>query len=921
MIPFKTKNDIVQIYDENGILTYEAVYQLYHQSMTPIRIVGTDFSILAHNPAMNALCQVLDPQIIGKRCFEVARSDTHCDTDECPVKLILHGEKEVIQHHECILWNGTNFPATVKSTPFFNELGEIIGVIQTVTDQSDLIAVSQALEKKNLELEQKLKEIEASYEITKILNEEVEVEQIAERIFETLPNYLPMVAGVFYAFDKEEKLLIPAYAQGVIQTPPPFSIEKGILGEAAKKKDVIFVENIPSKYLMISSGILKPANHHLACIPLISADELLGAIEIASVVSLKPHYVFLNNLSGLMGVAIQRALFLEQLKHLQEELRERNEKLQAQNEELQAQSEELLAQTEEIQAQAEELAAQRDALEQKTLEAEEANRMKSIFLSNMSHELRTPLNAIIGLVRLLKEDKSAPLTPKQQEYLDIVLRNGQNLLDLINDILDLTRIESGREEVKYDIIYLPDFVNNLCKNIRPLAETKPLKFEVIFENAPKTIFSDQKKIRQILTNLLGNAIKFTEKGEVKLIVEKKIGADRDFVCFIVSDTGIGIPEDALEIIFEPFRQVDGSHTRKYGGTGLGLSISKKLATLLGGEIEVESRLGKGTTFKVLIPVDRRSKYRMPDDEWAERLRKALLPPPHSTDEQPHGNKDNLRQGAQKLLLVDDDLIVGREVSTLLKQEGFKVLYSADPQIGLKLLREEKPDLVLLDLKMPVMDGFAFLREMRRDEKLKQIPVIVLTSLDIDKDTEKLFPPNVKGTLKKGNIRQEGLRECINEILSSCKGIKSDDSDYKDSVSSKRQLKDTCKKILVAEDNPDNLFLIKEILAPKGFEIIHATNGKEAVSLTIRHVPDLVLMDIQMPEMDGINATAEIRRQLNKHIPIIALTAKAMKGDRENILSSGLDDYISKPFAPNELIFVIEKWLNAPENRRQCGGNS
>ncbi len=909
MIPIPRKNPTISIYDDDGILTYEAVYQLYHQGLTPIRIVGTDFSILAHNPAMNSLCQVLDPQIIGKRCYEIARSDTLCNTDECPVRLILNGEREVVQHFECILWNGTSFPATCRATPFFNEKGEIIGIIEAITDQSDLMAFSKSLEKKNRELEHRLKELELGYEISKILNEEVEIEAMAQRVLEALVEFLPILSGAFYVVSHDDgETLVGVHGIGLTHTPPPIGCKEGLFGEVFKRKEAYFLEDVPPDYMKLKSGLFEAKRLHLVFLPFTIKENRLGMLELSSLKSLKPYGPFFKGLCGQLAVAIQNAFFIERLKGLQQELQEKNERLQAQNEELQAQSEELMAQTEEIQAQAEELAAQKDALEQKSIEAEEANRMKSVFLSNMSHELRTPLNSILGLVRLLKEDQEHPLSPRQQEYLDIVLRNGQNLLDLINDILDLTRIESGREELHYDIIYVPDFVTGVCKAMLPLAESKGLEFKCDIDHAPKTIYSDSKKVRQILVNLLGNAIKFTESGMVLLKVDGVEGKDRDFIRFTVSDTGIGIPEDALEFIFEPFRQVDGSYTRKYGGTGLGLSICKKLSTLLGGEISVESEVGKGTTFKVLIPVDRRSKYRMPDEEWKKRLKNTLLYPQESASPGEDAPKEvDDRQSSKRVLLVDDDLLVGKEVSTALKQAGFEVLYCSNPLVGLKVLREQLPDIVLLDLKMPVMDGFAFLREMTRDDATRDIPVLVLSSLDVDSDTKRLFPPNVKSILQKGNIRQEDLKNQINalllpkEIMDRAKREAGGKGDATDEGERRP-------KILVAEDNPDNFFLLNEMLRPRGFEIIHASNGKEAVELALKERPDLILMDIQMPEMDGISATREIRIKSSSPPPIIALTAKAMKGDREFILNSGLDDYISKPFDTNDLFSILEKWL-------------
>ncbi len=938
MLPPIVTDKKITLYDNNGILTYEAVYQLYHQSLTPLRVIGTDFSILTHNPAMNSLCQVMDPQIIGKHCYEIAHSDI-CGTEDCPVRQILNGAQKVIQHYECTLWNGKYFPATTNSTPFYNEKGEIIGIIQSMRDQSDLTAFSRSLEKKNREMELSLQAIKASYEIIKGITEEMRLETMTKRFFEILSKYFKILAGIFYIFDKKEEILVPVFLKGILKTPLPVALGDGHVGEAANRQEITFWDNVSYEHLNVSSGILSPTSYFLTCIPIISNDELMGMIELASLDDLQDRKGLFESISAQLGVIIQNILYVEELSNLKEELQETNTKLQTQNEELQAQSEELIAQTEEIQAQAEELAAQRDALEQKSIEAEEANRMKSIFLSNMSHELRTPLNSILGLVRLLQGDPINPLSPKQQEYLDIVLRNGQNLLDLINDILDLTRIESGREELHHEIINLPEFIENLAKEIAPLAEAKELIFEVNTKNMPSTMFSDAKKLRQILVNLIGNAVKFTDKGGIALTIEKLEGDDRDFVSFSVSDTGIGISKDALNIIFEPFRQVDGSYTRKYGGTGLGLSISKRLVALLGGDIQVDSELGAGSTFKVILPIDRRSKYRLDDNDWADRLKKSLLMKDENksrileddfdgpdkdmkseigfkcdnrdraTEEEGHSDAVSGYKGKITVLLIDDDLIVGKEVGTMLRLSGYEVLYSVDSQVGIKMLRENMPDIVLLDLKMPIMDGFAFLREMRRDDSIKNTSVIILTALDIDSDTKSQFPPNVKAVLQKGNITQKELQKVISKSVAPKRHMEK----IKDRIrgGDERPIKFSKAKetVLVAEDNMDNLFLIKEILEPRGYNIIHAKDGKEAVSLAMEHKPDIILMDIQMPELDGISAASRIRDKIKGFIPIVALTAKAMKGDKEHILNAGLDDYISKPFAPQNLLAIIEKWLD------------
>ncbi len=901
------KGNDVSIYDENGILTYEAVYQLYHQGPTPIRIIAPDLSILAHNPAMNRLCQVLDPQIIGKKCYEIAASKDLCGTEQCPVTLVQGGDVEVVQHYECTLWNGKVLEATTTTTPFYDGNGEIIGFVQVINDQSDLMAFARKLEEKTEELERHLKQVEGFYAISKIFNEEITIEGISNRLLDLLPKVSPVVTGVIYLFDKVQGMLVPVASKGISSTPPAFELGFGLPGQAARDRKPVYLDGVPGEYLRISSGLLVPQRLHVVCLPLVAADDIMGVLELCSLEHLALHEEFFSNIGAQLAVSFQNALYVEKLKEFSQELEEKNERLIAQNEELQAQSEELLAQTEEIQAQAEELAAQRNALEQKTMEAEEANRMKSIFLSNMSHELRTPLNSIIGLVRLLRDGGDEPLSKKQREYLDIVLRNSQNLLELINDILDLTRIEAGREEVNHDVVPLREFVEGVAANVRPLAQSKGLDFELeIASDVPKTILSDQRKIKQILTNLLGNAIKFTDSGSVRLSVGLA-GKDGEEVIFEVADTGIGIPEEAKALIFEPFRQVDGSYTRRYGGTGLGLSISKKLTELLGGELSVESEEGRGSVFTLKLPVERRGDGREGDEEWKERLIRALTLREESvasTEDAPASGESGTispsRPGEKKVLLVDDDMVSAREMGNFLRKRGCKVYFAFDGENGLSIAREERPDLIFLDLKMPVMDGFAFLREMGRDGDLASIPVVILTALELDDRLQKELPDNVKGVLRKGDIVEAEVESLLAGLIGSGAGVQGDETGNGDEVHPPL--------ILVAEDNPDNTFLLKELLTANGFRFLHASNGKEAVELARQNEPDLVIMDIQMPEMDGMEATRAIRQAGLRDVPVIALTAKAMKGDREQILAAGCDDYVSKPFDPAKLIAKIRKWI-------------
>jgi signal transduction histidine kinase/DNA-binding response OmpR family regulator len=930
-------NSPFQIYDDH-ILAYEAVYQLYMRAPTPIRMIDMNCHVLTQNPAMDTMVDMSNPESLGKKCFEITHAPGFCHTEDCPIRQIASGEnKNLLLFYECELWNGKNFPARVISSPFYDQHGRLAGIVQTIQDDSHYVAMANALEQKNQELAANYQTLEMHYKVIRLLHETGELSEMAKRLLSVLIENTASATGVFYIWDQERGVLTPLAAHALFTNPPEFSLGQGLPGQVAQSKQTLLLENLPADHLQLKTGTLTASPISILCIPLLLQDKLLGVVEIASFGDLSIHKDYLENLLPQTCLAIQNALHTQEIVKLSEAMKQQNEQLNAQNEELQAQSEELLAQSEEIQAQTEELIAQRDALEKKSKEAEEANRMKSIFLSNMSHELRTPLNSILGLARLMLDDYQVTQDQRHKEYLDIMIRNGENLLELINDILDLTRIESGREELRFTHVKTKDLIEKLGLSIAPLAQKKDLTFEIQMDEAPETIVTDQRRLNQILTNLLGNAVKFTEKGKITLKCRKKETAERDYIIFEVIDTGIGIPKGYEKLIFEPFKQVDGSYTRKYGGTGLGLSISQKLAQMLGGDISVSSELGKGSTFILTIPVDRRSKNRLPDEVWKKRLKAALLPNTERPAATPPADTTNAAKAAsihagaevsfgqtaktverpvttgitavatgQRILLVDDDILVLKELGTRLKSYGYEVSYAFDGNLGLKLLLDEKPRLVLLDLTMPVMDGFSFLHEMQKIPDVAKTPVIILSAADIDSATEKLLPPNVKGILRKGNIKSQELMTLLQETLPGVEQQSGANSSAENPVMP--ECNQNSKKILIAEDNPDNMFLLKELLTPRGYVVLHALNGNEAVHMAMTQRPDIILMDIQMPEMNGLDATRAIRENGLK-TPIIALTAKAMKGDREQIIEAGCSDYISKPFTPNSLLRTISYWLN------------
>ncbi len=772
-----------------------------------------------------------------------------------------------------------------------------------------------ALKKKTQRLEEGNNTQKAHNEIVAALNTELEIEPLLKNIIGKIAGHTDSQLGVIYLYEEESKTLRPgsSYAVGRELLRDGFRLGHGLPGQSALERKVILITDVPENYFQISSGGMEGAPKNVICVPITIKDQLVGLLELASIhdytdKSLK----FLNIVACQLGIGINNALTYLRLEKMAEDLKEKNElmaaqneELQAQNEELQAQSEEIQSQNEEIQAQSEELMSQKKDIEEKSERVKEANRLKSEFLSNMSHELRTPLNSMLGLTNLMAEGIAGRINEKQKEYIEIIERNGKNLLQLINDILDLSKIESGKVDLSINKIEFKRFTSSVSSSIMPLIEKKGLSLTIDADD-DIFIYCDTDKLRQILVNLIGNAAKFTEKGKISISATVEKGELHDRVIIKVSDTGIGIPADAIEYIFKPFRQADGSLTREYGGTGLGLSICYNLVKLMSGKIEVEAEEGKGSTFTVTLLKDRRSKLRPKEEDWKKKIKEALV---HETGKElPAPGKE-----ACKILIIDDDPIIIREMEIIFKEENYYLTSALSGSEGLLLLSKYVPDLILLDLRMPEMDGFKVLEELQKREDLKDLPIMILTAADLTEDERKSLGKNVKGVIIKGQIDKNALLSMINKILyesvaGRATGRQATKEKEKKPEKSKPE-KSGPAKILIAEDRDDNLILLKEILRPTGYKIYVAKKGQESVDIARKERQDLILMDMQMPVMDGFEATNSIRKTKKlKDIPIIGLTARAMKGDREKVLAVGCSDYLSKPVKPNDLLRMVEKWL-------------
>ncbi|MFF9087602.1 HAMP domain-containing protein, partial [Streptomyces sp. NPDC014991] len=778
---------------------------------------------------------------------------------------------------------------------------------------------------------------------------------VAELIMDELVPQVSAQYGAFYLAEDgvsgPELRLVGAYGRPEEDSRPvriPFG--RSLVGQAARSRRTIAVDQLPPGYVTISSGLGRVEPTALLLLPIVFEEQVLGVIELAAVTRFTTvQRDFLQQLVDTIGVNVNTIVANARTDELLQESQRLTSELQSRSAELQARQEELQQSNAELEEKASLLADQNRDIEAKNLQIEQArqelearaqqlslaSKYKSEFLANMSHELRTPLNSLLILAQLLAQNPSRNLTPKQVEYAGIIHSAGSDLLQLINDILDLSKVEAGKMDVTPERVSLRQLIEYVEATFQPMTSQKSLDFTITTApGAPADLLTDDSRLRQILRNLLSNAVKFTEQGGVELRVEP--AADDEvpagvmrggaIVAFRVKDTGIGIPEQQLETIFGAFQQADGTTSRKYGGTGLGLSITREIAHLLGGAVTVDSTPGKGSTFALFLPVAR--------TDFEEHLRGGRpAPHPAELEQTDHTSGDGAplglppavakRERPRRLLVVEErprglltlvaESVIGDLAHSRADGDGTPVdiITAVGAQEAAGALAAEPCHCVVVELGTPDGESARFLEALRGDSALTSVPVLVHVSHRTEPVTEGPAGGSLEYLFSLDELRERIAlhlsAEEPGEVLTLVRG---DEPQH----TAPHLVDDHTRgrTVLVVDDDARNLFALSGILELHGFRVLHAENGRKGIDTLVNN-PDveLVLMDVMMPEMDGYAATAEIRKMPQyADLPVIAVTAKAMQGDREKSLASGASDYVTKPVDTHDLIACVRRWLPA-----------
>ncbi|QTA81579.1 Two component system response regulator/histidine kinase, PAS domain-containing [Desulfonema limicola] len=890
----------------------------------PVSVTDMDMKWTFINRKAELILKKNRKALIGKKCSQWNKDI--CNTENCGINLLSRGITE-----SSFIRNETKKHFRVETAWLSDKKGEKIGHIEVVRDITKAAELRKKTEDRNW--------IQTGEtQLNHLIHGEHDIPVLGKNIITFICKYVNAFTGTFYIMDHENSVLQLKASYAFTNRKNiacEFKPGQGIVGQAALEQETIIITNIPDDYITIDSALGYSAPKNIIVIPFIFRSRVQGVIELGAFHEFTElEKEFLDKAVRYIGVVINTAVAGAEMKELliktqnqteelqvqQEELRQSNEeleeqtralkkseaKLQAQQEELRVINEELEERTKDLEKQHKfiqqknhDLEKAQDEIQQKARALESASKYKSEFMANMSHELRTPLNSILILSQLLSNNKEQTLTEKQVEFAETIYSSGADLLSLINEILDLSKVEAGKLDIVLEEMNLKELIEDVRRTFGQIAAQKDIALNVNIDSSlPDFIQTDTKRVWQIMKNLLSNAFKFTEKGEVNLNIFKPdqdiVSANKNLnaqnsIGFAVSDTGIGIHESKQSLIFEAFQQADGTTSRKYGGTGLGLSISKELAGALGGEIQIESRPGKGSKFTLYLPLqylpgkqpDTLSESFTPSApklEKSEQFEQKEIKIEKTAISGIEINnitlvKDDRRRICQEdktLLIIEDDPKFCKILLGLAHEKGFKVLVAEDGETGLHFADFYKPSGIILDIALPGIDGWKVMERLKENPETRHIPVHFISVTDKPLDALKM---GAVGFLTKP-VSIEMLENAFKKI---------------ESIVSR-----PVKKLLIIEDDEVQKRSMLELISDGDVIITAVSSGKEAYKHLNNEMFDCIILDLGLEDMSGFDLLSKIRK--NRHmslIPVIIYTGKELSMEEENKLKKYADSIIIK----------------------------